>query len=578
MNRRHLVTGALALLILVSVIGAGVAFAQQQATDSSDSEEYSINELRQDGQHYSVDSARIVSSEGQVYWLEHRRTNQPWDTVSKDSPGQKLAEDGTLMTNSVYLRTIRASSEPRTMNVTLVYWNAETREVTQNNTTTTQTYAADQRVVHKTVTLEPGWSLAEIELPQHDNATQVTMWLDDHPETARWTFQHESIAVQKTIPIDNWSGFLVYGAAFIIVPALAMNWYGSRKVKEWIDKAGAPPGHGFAYYFIVITVLAGITLYVAYTEVAEVIVTLPPILGVYVGLVSTGYTLASHEGKADKTMLLQPHIEDVEEFTRSKIPDIGAGNADGAISFSEDLPLTQWDTFQILDEGSTGLSIIRDGKLAFLARLKGGRARIRNTDQLKTRTSCINSPTGEIIFVDPDADTLIDYKPPGLSLKTPEVDDWKDLVWPVGLLGGGAALAWQAAQTYGPAAWAILLLALPVLVWKFAVTGTDSYCEVNPAPVHLRPVLATMLAGTVGVRDAKRLEEAEKGLWAALAGNEQEARKRVDDRDSTIIEEMFGPDTTVDDGDLTDDEDESAVGDSPEQPPVDRIAGGDDDD
>ena len=567
MNHRRLATVALAVVILLSVVSAGVAFAQQQSSDADDGESYSIDELREDGKHYAQPSARIVASEGQVYWLEHRAVNQPWKKVSKKSSGKMLGEDATLKTNSIYLRTIRASDTTRTMNVTLVYWTPDTREVTDGNATRMETYAAGQRVVHKSVTLEPGWSLAEIELPNHENATQVTMWLDEHPETARWTYTHKSVAFQQTIPFDSWSGFTLYAAGFVIVPALGFGAYGGRKVKSAMQKAKEPPGHGFGYYLGVTTLLAGGLLVGAYYQLAEVIVAAPVVLGLYVGVVYVGYMLATHEGQSNQKLFWKPHIQSVEAFSKSKIPTVGGDNSDNHVSFSEDMPFGQFEVHNVVDEGQSGLSIVRGGKLAFLARLKGGRARIENAHELKTRFSAWDSPWDEVFIVDPDADTIMDYEPPGLALKTPEIEDWTDLVWPLTLLGGGSVLAWQLASIYGPVAWATLLTALPILIWKFAVEGTDSHVHIESAAAGTRSAMATALTLELGFSEAKDLEGMEELAARALAQNDQEARERLRKMVDVDIDQRFSFDDDDGAGDI-DEDPTSAVSDKPE---VDRI-------
>ena len=531
-------TKVVLVVLLVGAIVAPAAIAAGQSAESDAGDEYTIDELRQDGKHYSVPSARIVSSEQRVYWLEHRPVNQPWADVTPTQNGPKFDQE-TLKTNTLYLRTIRAQESTEQVNVTLVYWNQETREVTNGNTTTTEQYAANVSVVEKSVTLGPGWSVGEISLPRHEETTRVTMFLNDHSEDARWTFKHRSVATSQPIDVSTWSEFIMLAAGFVIVPALGFGAYGGRKVKKWIDKVGEPPGHGFGYYLGVTTVLTGLIVFGAYYNAAEVIVAIPVILGLYVGVVYVGYMLATHEGKAEHKLFWQPHIESVESFTSTKIPSIGAGNEGQEFDFSQDMPFGKMKTFKVLDEGQNGMSIVRPGWYAFLARLKGGRAKIQNANELKTRFSLWESAWSECFIIDPDADKLIDYEPPGLTFKKPEIKDKTDLVWPGVLLGGGSLIAWQATQVYGPVAWTILLIALPLLTWKFAVTGTESHVRIEPAPAAMRPVLASMLAIHVGYDDASTLEEAEEFAWRALAGREQEELSWERNRDSTFIDETF---------------------------------------
>lgn len=542
----HRVAAGLAVLavILTTVVG-GVAIAD--STQQSSGEDYTLDELQQDGTHQAVPSARIVPTEQRVYWLEHRAVNKPWQDVTPSSNGEKLAEDGMVKTNSIYLRTIRAQSTSESMNVTLVFYNEATREVTRGNTTTTEEVAENVSVINQQVTMQAGWSVAEIDLPQHSQKKQMTIWLDEHPDTARWTSEHKSVATTQPIDVNNWSEFILLGSAFIILPSLGFGWYGGRKVKSMIVSAGAPPGHGFAYYTIIATLATMAIMYWAYYYAAEVIVTMPIVLGAYVAAVYVGYMFATHEGKTERKLLWQPHIQSVDAFSDTKIPSVGSGNDSKSIEFSEDMPFGQMQIYQFLDEGQDGLSVVRDGWLAFLARVKGGRAKVENAHELKTRFSTWNSPWSEVFLVDPEADTLIDYEPPGLALKTPEIDEWSDLVWPVTLIGGGGYVAWQAAQSYGPAAWTVLLVTIPFFVWKFAVTGTDSHVEIDPAPAALRSVVASMMVMNIGNRDAKGLQEAEEFAWDTLAQSNLDIEALKERRNRTVTERILGEDLPDDD-------------------------------
>lgn len=542
-TRRAVAVVAVLLLVGGASLAGGVALAQEGDTGSID---YTLEELKQDGKHYSQPSARIVPEEGRVYWLEHRPVNQPWKTVTKEGGGQKLGEDATLKTNSVYLRTIRASTGTETVNVTVVSYDTESTTVTEGNTTRTVETATNVTETTQQLTLGPGWSLAEISLPHHDDTKQVTMWMEEHPDTARWTFPHKSVATTTPINIQTWSGFLVFAGGFVILPALGGGAYGARKVRQWVQKAGSPPGHGAGYYLgLTIAATVGIVMWIYY-QAAEVIVAAPFVLGLGVAVSYVGYMLSTHEGRSERKLFWQPHIQSVEAFSKSKVPTFGAGNDDDSVAFSEDMPFGQFQVHSVLDEGQNGLSVVRDGWMAFLARLKGGRARIVNANELKTRFSAWNSPWDEVFIVHPNADTLMEYEPPGLRLKTPEINGWTDLVWPIAIIGGGSTVAWQLAQIYGATAWAAMLVTVPVLVWTYAVEGTDSRVYVEPAPAATRSALATALVVELGFNEAADLEDMEELAARALAENDKEGRdflRRMVDAD---VDQRFN--THTDDG------------------------------
>lgn len=552
----------IAVLAILALLTPMLAVAPAAAQS-----DYSLDELKQDGTHYAVDGQRLVPSENRMYWLEFEPPNQPWSSVTKANNGPKFGSGQTLKTNSIYLRTMLASAGTETRTVKIVSWQKGSRTVRNGNTTTSQPVATNVSTTTQQVNFEPIQGVAEVDLPQHDEAHQITMWVEGASDEARWRFTHQSVATTQPIDVDNYSDFVMLAAAFVIIPAVAMQGYGSSKVKDAIDKAAKGPGHGFLYYAIVITLLTGVLMAVAYTQLAEVIVAAPFVLGGYVALVSTGYTLATHEGQAEEKLFWQPHIESVEAFSTAKFPSVGSGDADDSLEFSEDMPFGQMQSYYVVDEGQAGLSVIRDGWLAFLARIKGGRAKIENAHELTTRFSLFDSEWDECFIIDPEADTLIDYEPPGLQLKTPEFDTWKDALWPLGITAGVVGGTYWAAQQYGAVAWATLLVLAAIYVWVYAVEGTDSYCRVQPAPAAMRPVLASMLVMSIGNRDAHRLKDAEAFAWKALAQQEDVKADNLRRGDQSNVEAAFGSAAgDADDGDADADIDV-------DDPEVDRIEG-----
>lgn len=537
MNRRRLAVIGLVVLLAASMIGP--IAAQDADPDAGGDSEYTLQDLRQDGKHYAVDGARIVPSEEKVFWLEHTPANQPWRDVTKENNGPKFGAGQTLKTNTLYLRTIRATSDTESVNVTLVSWNMAHRTVEEGNTTKTVPYATNISSTTTQVNLGPGWALGEIKLPRHDQTKRVTMWIEGAEDTARWTFKHQSIAFTQPLDADTYAEFVLLSGLFVIIPAMVTGWFGTRKVRSWIDRAGAPPGHGPGWYTAIAAAATGIVVYGIYAFAAEIIVTAPVVLGVGLGVIFFGYMLATHEGRTQSKLFWQPHIESVSSFASSKIPSIGSDTPEEEIEFSEDMPFGQMRSFRVLDEGRNGLSIVRDGWMAFLARLKGGRARIENANELRTRFSLWNSGWDEVFIVDPDADSIIEYERPGLSLQLPEINSWHDLVRPGFVVAVGAGGAWKLAQIYGEIAWAVMALAVPYLVWKFLVTGTDSYVHINPAPIAMRPVLASMFVLHMGHRDATSLEEAEEFAWKALAGQERSDLTGKRSQAMTIAEEAL---------------------------------------
>jgi hypothetical protein len=535
-NRR--VLAALAVLALLTPAVAAVAPAAGQSAS-----DLTLDELQQDGTHYSTESMRLDSSTPRIWWLEHEPPNNPMASVSKSTNGPKFASGDTLSSNRIFLRTQVAQEGGLTRTVKIASWQRGQRTVKSGNTTSTQPVAENVTVTTQQVQFDPIQGVAEVSIPQHDEAHEITMWVDSAPNEARWRFTHESVATTQPIPINTYSDFLLYGAGFIILPAVGMMGYGSKKIKNAVDRAGKGPGHGFAYYAIVSTILAGAVIGFAYVQLAEIIVTVPFVLGGYVALIGAGYTLATHEGKTESKLFWQPHIKDVTAFAESSLPTTGGDGDGGAdkLSFSEDMPLGKMQDYTVLDEGQRGISVVRDGWLAFLARIKGGRAKIENAEELKTRFSLAQSEWDECFIVDPDADTLLDYEPPGLRLKTPDFEGYQDMLWPAAVVLGVGAGVYQLAQIYGVVAWAAVVVLLPVLVWWKAVEGTDSRCHIDPAPAATRAAYGTALTASTGLQKARDLEQAEDFAWRALASQEDAKLDQLRRGDDSIIGNAFEP-------------------------------------
>lgn len=548
---------AIAGLLLVASIG-GLVLAQETPPDAGGGK-YSLAELKQDGRHYSVDGARIVPAEQRVYWLERRPVNQPWRQVSASSNGDKFGSATTLETNSLYLRTIRASEDSETVDVTVAYWNQGTRTVQAGNATREEPVAQNVTVKHQTVTLGPGWALAEIDLPRHVDTTQVTLWLDDYPDTARWQFAHKSSPTTQPIAIDTWGEFLVKLIQFVGLPVLIGGAVVGRRVRSAVESAGIGPQWGFGKWAALITLITVGLAYAAYTALAQAIVLVPYLLGLWLVAIFAAYSLATHRGEIHKKGLLQPDLAEAVSFSDvSFVPsteaDVETDGGEVTQSFGHDILQGEWREFLAIHDDE-GMSIVRPGFLPFLARIYGARARIENLHELTARFELPSSSPDEIFFVDPEAEDLIEYSPPGFEFDLPDLSREAWALVAVSTIGA-AGLTYQLGSRIGLLAYIGAALIGLFVVAKFYISTTDGFAHIEPAPMHFRQAFASTLMLSQGVADAHTIEDAKRQARMEKLKTRQDAQDDLDDFDRVLMDFLAG-DESADSTEMIDDVDQT---------------------
>jgi hypothetical protein len=553
-----------ALLAITALLLPALATAPVAAQD------YGLSELKQDGKHYGVDGARIVSSEQRVYWLEHRPANQPWVKVTSGENGPKFGSGKMLKTNQLYLRTIRAQtgSEPKT--VKIVSWQQGQRTVRQGNVTTTEQVAKNVSVTTQQVSMGPGWSVAEVNMPQHDETRRVTMWIEGAEDTARWTFKHRSVATTQEVAINTWGDFLFKLLQYVGIPALIGGVVVGKQVRSMVDSAGVGPDWGFGRWTIVITGLTALVGGVAYTQLAEAIVYLPYLLGVWLVGVFAAYTLATHRGEIKAKGLLKPHVKDSVSVTDSRLDDTvdvdgevkaDGGHAEGDV-FAHDVLQGDWSTIRVIED-KDGMSIVRPGIVPFLARVYGARATVENVKELTQRFK-IAGPIDEILLVDPEADRLLEYEPPSFRWDWPDLDTRSAQFKAAIGLAAGAGLTWRLATEWGVLVYAVAALLAAAVAAKFYLKPTDGYAYIEPAPMHFRNVFASTMVLRHGLRDVKDLSKAKKQARLEQLKTKDEAKGELDDHDRAMMDHFAGVDEVDVEDVLDDDNDTSEVTDGDE--------------
>ena len=541
----------LAVLLAVSMsVGAMPAAAQTNA-----SEDYTIEELRQDGQHYSVPSARIVPDEQRVYWLEHSPANKPWVQVTKQRNGQKFNGE-MLRSNTLYLRTIRAQTDMEAATVKIVSWQPETRQVRRGNQTVEERIASNVTVQTQQVNLGPGWAVGEINLPRHDETTKVTMWIEGREDTARWTFEHKSVATTQEVGVDTWGDLLYKIALYVGLPVLFGGALVGRKVRSAVESAGIGPQWGFGRWLFIISLVTAILSYYLFTTLSDLIVTAPFIMGVWLVGVFAAYTLATHRGEIKTKGFLRPDIENAISFTNTRESSDGDLATDGGgNSYAHDVLQGEFKTAKTVED-EHGVSIVRGGMIPFLARVYGARARIENIASMTSRFELPSSSPDEIFLVDPEADTLVEYEPPGFEFDLPEWDRDELLVRGIGLVVAAVGVR-QMAMAYGAFVYLLAVVVAAIAIAKWYIKPTDGFARIEPAPLHFRQAFASTLMLSHGLTDAKNLEEAKKRWRMEKLKTRREGQKELDEFDRAMMDHFAGEEVSAEHEDL------EAAGQSP---------------
>jgi hypothetical protein len=508
--RKAFIALAVALLLIVPTVGALAATdspstAPQMASNATG--EYSIEELRQDGTHYSKPSARIA--EGHVYWMTHQPAEQPWRSE------KVLVDRDTIKSDTLYLNSIRVEPEPKTFRLTAVFWDKETVEVTEDNRTTTKQVARNVSALDLSVTLGKGWPTAELDLPHHQTPTQMTIWIQGLDEEARWTYTHHSIATTNAVAIDSEGDYLYRASTEFIFPVIIGAFVVGWIIKRVVEAAGAPPMWGYTPWIILISIVTVGILVSMFGSFAEVFVHLPYIVAAYTVSIFGVVLLETYQPRVVTATFIQP------------LPE-AAKSASG--NHALDARKCRKRTEKILKSADDGISVVRSGFFPFLARIWGKTAKIRGIEDLNTEIEVVGDDEN-IFVVSPATEDVIDYEPEGFEWgASPK-------------LVGAAALVAAAGFGYyhSPAMGAFggaATFAVGAAIW---LQATDGYARIDPAPAHLRSALVTSMFLTKEADEAETLRESRKKRVQEMAKNEKHVEEELEERDKTLIQSMHDP-------------------------------------
>lgn len=535
------VANATRLLIIVAVIAAlfgafatmpAIADGEDGPVIDSDNEtvddqdeqhsdsDYELSELRDAGTQPSgaPDSARIHNE--RMYWVVYWPADQPWSTPGDEDGWEYLSAGERIGTNEVHVRNIRTETGSETQRLNVVYWTEETVEVQEGNTTVTETVPRVHAEEQVQLEFNQGWPSEPVKLQKNDEPVQVTMWYESEPDV-RWQFEHRSIETTSEMEISTVGGYLTQAAVDFLLPLVLGVFITGAGVRAALKRAGTGPQWGLFAWMILLVIMTILILLFAYESTANLVGQAPIIASLFLVSLFAVVMLESYEFHVRK-VLFEQH-ETKEWVTPSGEDGVGALE-----EHAEKHKVVK------LDDGSQ--AIVKSGLLPFIARVAGSVARIENIDELKSRVEMPESSLAdEKWYVDSNADELVDYQQEGWTLQTPEfsLDNASNIVLQYGLALGGI---WFAA-TYLPGVWSFIGFGAAVAV-AFA-RPTDGYARLNPAPAHYADAHANQIQRNMEYDELKTLDEAREQKWKLEGQNERDVEEKIDDRDSTLLEEML---------------------------------------
>jgi hypothetical protein len=524
MNTRFFST-LFALLLVVSAVGAVAVVADDhtQNQDQSAEDKYSLSELREGGTQYEGASSMRITGD-QAYWAIYWPADNPMANPP-EGDGWKYLEPGQEVgRNTVYLRTIKTDSGVENKTVRVVYWQTEQKQITEGNTTTTETVLTNVTEDTQVVQFVQGRPTEPVNLRKHDQATHVTMWFEENPKEARWTFTHKSIATTQSANIDTMGDYWIQVGQDLILPLLFGLFLVGFGVKKAIKRAGIGPQWGYVPWVILIVIITIISTVYLYGSIAELLVDLPKLAAVVLLAMIGIVMLETFSTNVDKVFFARPSVEEV----------VSPSGDEGYDMYEFD-----GETHKVVRMPDGTRSVVKPGLLPFLSRVFGGVAPLEGVENIKSRVEMPESKWDETHFVDAESDEIVDYRREGWTLDIPWPEDhgYVPFLTKMGayLIGGAMISSAYGYSTVGFAALAALTIAA-------FVRPRNGYARIDPAPTHAKSAVANMIQLGQDYDEAVTIDEAREENWSLRAHNQRDVEETVDKRDSTLIEEMLGED------------------------------------
>lgn len=502
MNR---VRAVLAVVVVLSSVLAGVAVAGGDsgqngtpASGSGASGNWTLEEIERGGQQIGEDanpSKRWLGYDGSAY-LSYRETNFIRELGQKEPSYavDHVAHSGKLVdTNTVTLHVNRKrSAKPRTVHVVVVAADPESRMVERNNATVRERYAANVTTKTMEVSLTGATDTIEVSLPNHPDETHKVLVYIKEYDSARWSFDHQSIATTASLPFGpTWSSFMPWLVSrFVILVgagAVGAIYLADKTLKE----VGPGPGKSMGWWLFMGGLALYMGLYFHFGSFVRFLVTVPVAMALAVDLLV--YIAALTYMSDVKQVLFERLLTtEVENPLGEAVPDIET---------------EQGRTVHVMETDEHGVYelVQHDNLKQFIIRALGAEPPRLHVSDLKARVEYYG-PFAEKFYASEDEDMVVSITWPhlvtGLDVyRTEDGDLDRDAIRSAaasallefGVVMVGARIFFSEVfpldAGHGGLLPAIFVGLIPVW-WEFTETR-DGVVEFVPAAVHGTPAKAS---------------------------------------------------------------------------------------
>ena len=486
---------------------------------------YTLDELRRNGEQISqLNPSRRPVGRMTKATLIHYPVGLLTDWGGQDF--DFVGPDTLVRRDRVRLVVNTFASSDRNMTVHTVYWREGTDTKVVNGTAVDVPAPKDVVEENQTIEVQGGReSLATVNLKNVDEPTRVTMWIEGHPETARWTFRYQTSALVMPVEGINTAADLVrFGIVTFLLPAIvgaALSWpvgkvledrmlVGPQKSWRWWTKVGLAGGFVGAVYF--------------WSALASLLVSAGWVTGIATFAITLGVQLDNSE------LLEKVNFRGLMTSQGIRTGEEGDGLALRTTKVSPHV-------LRVIRRKGRHYAVWPGVKRA-LARAVAGPAEIRGWDAIEDEIETTAGTSYEKeIELDPFESENIEIVPPQIRLRLPETNLKTVATYAfatlaaVGIGAGIAFAAWDQ-PLYG------YVLAVPVLVTAF-IEGNDPHVTIRPASTMQMQAETrnTVLARDYG--DATTNDELRRQINSLEARSQAERVSTDQDRRRVATDEIL---------------------------------------
>ena len=517
----------------LSDLGEAASEAKEQAEDvveqpdgtPGETKGYTLDELRRNGEQISqLNPSRRPAGRMTKATLIHYPVGLFTDWGGQDF--DFVGPETLVRRDRVRLVLNTFASGDRTMTVHTVYWREGTDTKVMNGTAVDVPAPAD--VVEDTQEIEVRGgreSLATVNLQNVDEETHVTMWIEGHPDEARWTFRYQTSSLVMPVEGINTAADLVrFGIVTFLLPAIlgaALSWpvgkvledrmlVGPQKSWRWWTKVGLAVGFAGAVYF--------------WSALASLLVSAGWVTGISTFAIALGVQLDNSE-----------FLERVN--FRGLMTSVGIRTGEEDDDLALRTTKVSPHVLRVIRRKGRHYAVWPGLKRA-LARAVAGPAEIRGWDAIEDEIDTTEGTSyDKEIELDPTEPQNIEIVPPQIRLRLPETTLKAVATYAfatIAAVGIGAGIAFAAWDNplYG------YVLAVPVLATAF-VEGNDPHVSIAPASTMQMQAETrnTVLARDYG--DATTNDELRRKIDSLESRSQAERITRDQDRRRVATDEIL---------------------------------------